>query len=338
RAGNRAAFGITELHLHLEGSLSAESCVDIAKIRSHRWGAFSPHQLQRTFNFNHFSDFLDAIREMCRLLASADVLERAARELSLFLTRYGVDYAEVYCSPYIYVRWGLDYGEVLRGIDRGFATGEEEGGAYCAILIDTVRQWGCEAAEIVLDGAEQNRSERIVGFGIGGEETLDLSEFAGVFERARKLGLKTIAHAGEGAGSTEVWKAIDILGVDRVAHGIRALDDERLLHALAKRRIPLDIAVTSNYRTKVVRSTPHPIRELIDHGVVTTLSTDDPSLFRTDPVREYARARRFGQLSEAELQTIARNGVEASFATEERKERLRKRLGERFDDATVRTE
>jgi aminodeoxyfutalosine deaminase len=200
-----------------------------------------------------------------------------------------------------------------------------------------VRQWGRDAAEIVLDGAERHRNGRIVGFGIGGEETLDLSEFASVFERARSIGLKTVAHAGEGAGSTEVWKAIDILGVDRVAHGIRAIHDERLLRSLADRKIPLDVAVTSNYRTRVVREVPHPIRTLIDEGVTVTLSTDDPSLFKTDPVREYWRARRLGNLTNEELTRIARNGVDASFADGDRKAALHRKLDERPGAESVRS-
>lgn len=326
-----APIGNSELHLHLEGSLSVESCVDIARLRgeAHPWRGLSPAQLRRSFAFRDFGHFLSTIRDMCRLLASLDALERAAGELSLFLSRHGIEYAEVYCSPYIYVRWGLDFGDVLRALDSGFQEGEESGGATCRILIDTVRQWGPHAAHVVLDGVEQNLVPRVVGFGVGGEQTLELSEFRSAFDRARALGLRTVTHAGEGTGADEIWQAIDVLGVDRIAHGIRAIHDPLLLRTLADRRVPLDVAVTSNYRTRVVTGVPHPMRVLIDHGIIVTLSTDDPSLFRTDLPREYVRARRFAGLSEGELQQIARNAVEASFATEEEKRRLRSSLEER---------
>lgn len=318
----RDPSGITELHLHLEGSLSVESAVEIAALRSHAWGAYSPQQLRRRFVFPDFLGFLGAIREMCMVLSSTEALERCAYELSLSLKRQGVEYGEVYASPYIYVRWGLDYGEVLRAIDRGFSRGQEVGGAACAILIDSVRQWGPDAAEKVLDGLEQNRVPRAIGFGLGGEERVPLEEFKGVYDRVRGMGLHPLVHAGEGAGAEDVWKAIDVLGVERVAHGIRALDDAELIKTLARRRIPLDIAISSNYKTRVVTEFPHPIRRLLDAGVVVTLSTDDPSLFRTTLPREYTRARRFAALTKNELQQVAENGVEAAFLSAERKQFL----------------
>lgn len=318
----RSVSGVTELHLHLEGSLSAESAVEIARARSHAWGAYTARQLRKRFVFADFLGFLGAIREMCMVLSSPAALERAAFELSLSLKRDGVEYGEVYMSPYIYVRWGLDYGEVLRAVDRGFAQGSAVGGAACAILIDSVRQWGPDAAEKVLDGLEANRVQRAIGFGLGGEERVPLEEFRGVFDRARGMGLRTLVHAGEGAGAEDVWKAIDELGVERVAHGIRALEDPELLRELARRRIPLDLAISSNYKTRVVTAFPHPIRRLLDAGVIVTLSTDDPSLFRTTLRREYVRARRFGHLNDDELRAVAANGVHAAFLGDLRKKQL----------------
>ena len=110
-----------------------------------------------------------------------------------------------------------------------------------------MRQWGPEAANKVLDGLEANPVPRTIAFGLGGEERVPLEEFRQVYERARGMGLRTVVHAGEGTSPDDVWKAIDVLGVDRVAHGIRGVTDRELLATLARRRIPLDLAVTSNY-------------------------------------------------------------------------------------------
>lgn len=321
-------WGVSELHLHLEGSLPVKAAVEIAKMRSHPWGLLTPAQLRRRFSYASFDDFLAAIRDMCRVLADPWALERAARELSLELRCHGVHYAEVYTSPYIYVRWGIEYSKVLEAVDRGFETGEAAGGASCAILLDSVRQWGSDAAHVVLDGLEQSDAKRVIGFGLGGEERIELGMFRDVYDRARALGLRTVAHAGEGTNAADVWKAIDDLGVDRIAHGIRAIDDPKLMRALADRRIPLDIAVTSNYRTRVVRETPHPIRQLFDAGIMVTLSTDDPSLFRTSLSREYHRARRYAGMTEQELRVVALNGIDASFAADERKRDLHEALAE----------
>jgi aminodeoxyfutalosine deaminase len=323
-----AVSGVTELHVHLEGSLSVESAIELAKVRQHSWGMLSPEALRRSFRYASLDEFLLAIREMCRVIATPEGLERTAYELSAFLSAHGVEYAEVYASPYIYVRWGMDYGVALRAIDDGFSRGEAGGHARCSILLDSVRQWGPDAAHVVLDGLEANRVERVRGFGLGGEERVPLEDFREVYDRARGMGLRTVAHAGESTDAADVRKAIDVLGADRVAHGIRAVDDEGLLRELAARGTALDVCITSNYQTRSV-SGRHPIRELVDAGVAVTLGTDDPSLFRTTLPREYTRARRFGGLTARELAAVARNGVTHSFADDATKRRLLEVLEER---------
>lgn len=326
-----APIGITELHLHLEGSLFPDSAIELASENGHPWSEETPASLRRKFTYASFDGFLETIREMCSLLCSQGALRRTARELSLFLDRFGVRYAEVYVSPYIYIRAGISYEDVIDAVCAGFEEAELEGGAMCVVLLDSVRHWGIGAATAVLDGAERYPSDRVIGFGLGGSETPLLEEFVGVFERAAALGLRRVVHAGETGAGEDVCKAVEMLGVERIAHGIRSLESPRALKLLRESRVPLDIAVSSNYRTRVVTGT-HPIRRLLDEGITTTLSTDDPSLFRTDPAREYQRARRCGRLTREELFEIARNGIEVSFAPAGIKERLRRELASRRAD------
>jgi adenosine deaminase len=333
---NRPRIAVTELHLHLEGSLFPATAIELARSRGHVWGRETTASLRRRFRYRSFDDFLSVIREMCVVLCSEAALERAARELSLFLRGHGVLYAEVYVSPLIYIRWGMSYPEVIGSVRRGFEDAASGGGAVCTILLDSVRHWGVEAAEEVLEGARQHPDEAVVGFGLGGSETVPLQDFAGVFETARGLGLHTLAHAGETGDATQVIDAIETLGVERIAHGFRAVESPPALDLLRRRRIPLDLAITSNYRTGVVGG-PHPIRKLIDEGVTVTLSTDDPSLFRTDPVREQHRAVRFGGLSRDELFEVARNGIDVSFAPDSIRNELYFRLERRRTDAAERT-
>ncbi len=320
-----AFFGITDLHLHLEGSLFPKRAIDLARGTEHPWANETLPSLRRRFSYSSFDHFLQTIREMCSLLCSVTSLRTAASELSLFLARHGVLYAEVYVSPFIYMRTGMTYQEVIEAVTTGLDEAESSGGAKCALLLDSVRHWGPEAAEAVLDGAAAHPHERVIGFGLGGSETPPLEQFVQVFARAASLGLRRVVHAGETGSGDDVWKAIELLGVERIAHGIKALESPRALRTLRDREIPLDLAVTSNYRTRVATG-EHPIRRLLDAGVTLTLNTDDPSLFRTDPIREYHRARRFGRVSAQELYTIAHNGIEASFASEELKAQLRREL------------
>ncbi len=323
-------IGISELHLHLEGSVSIPTTLELAAQRSHPWASFTPRQLRDQYRYSSLESFLGVIRNVCAIICSTEGLERIARELSHTLAGQGVRYAEVYVSPYIYVRWGLDYHEVLEAVDRGFAQGEEAGGASCRILLDSVRQWGPDAAKIVLETYAERKLERVVGFGLGGEELVPLEEFVDLFNYARDLGLHTVVHAGESKGAEDVKKAVDLLRVERVAHGIRSLEIPGLTRELAASGVVLDLAVSSNYRTAAVSTRLHPIRALLDHGVTVTLSTDDPALFRTDLPREYQRARRFGKLSAPELRQIAMNGVDYSFADSVTKAELKKTLTERF--------
>lgn len=323
--------GNSELHLHLEGSLSAESAVEIAAPRQHAWGSLTPTALRRSFRYGSFIEFLRTIREMCIVLSSYDALERAAYELSGQLRATGVEYAEVYTSPYIFVRWGMDFGETLRAVDRGFARGEADGFAECRILLDSVRQFGVEMARDVLLDFEKNRVERVIGFGLGGEESIPLQEFADVYAFARDLGLHGLVHCGEARYSADIRAAVDVLRVERLAHGIHAVEDPSLLQEIVARGVAFDVSVTSNYRTRCFTARPHPIRALLDAGARVTLSTDDPALFRTTLAREYRRAMVFGCVTEEELLQIARNGIECSFADAGTKQRLRASLEERLD-------
>lgn len=323
-----APIGITELHLHLEGSVFPASAIELAKAAGHPWSEETVHSLRRRFRYSGFDGFLLTIREMCSLLCSTAALERTALELSLFLGRFGVGYAEIYVSPYIYMRAGIGYEDAVDAVIAGFELAERAGGARSMILLDSVRQWGPDAALALLEAAAAHPRERVIGFGLGGSETPPLEDFIEAFQRAGSLGLRRVVHAGETGEGDDVRKAVEVLEVERIAHGIRALESPRALALLRESGVALDLAVTSNYRTRVVTG-EHPIRRLIDEQITTTLSTDDPSLFRTDPIREYERARRFGRLSGEELYEVARNGIEKSFATEELKDELRRELASR---------
>lgn len=311
-----------DLHLHLEGSLPAEDAVALAQTADHPWSALSARALKRSFRYRSFDDFLATIRDMCRLLASPDALRSASRSISLALARQEIAYAEIYVSPYVYMRWGIPWDELTGACEEGFADGEAESGATCAVLLDTVRQWSPSAGHEILNAWEKQPWKRAIGFGLGGAESHPLNEFADLFERARSCGLRTLAHAGEAGGASDVRVALESLRVDRIAHGIRAVDDPSLLRELADRGVPLDLAITSNYRTRVVTDAPHPLRALLDAGVRVSLGTDDPSLFRTQLSKELRVARRAASLSPAELLFLARNAIDHSFATTELKLRL----------------
>lgn len=237
--------------------------------------------------------FLRLFADCCRVFATPLDYREAAVALGKELAR-DVDHAEVYVSPEIWSRFGLDVSAVLSAIDAGFAEVEGETGARLLMLLDSVRQWGVAAAQRVLDLHERRRLPRVVGFGIGGEEdSVPAAAFRPVYERARALGLKTAIHAGEWSGAESVSAALDALPLDRIDHGVRAVESPAVLARLAASKVTVCAAPSSNVATGVYASwKEHPLPRLLEAGVPVCLAADDPTIFSTSTREEYARAAR----------------------------------------------
>jgi adenosine deaminase/aminodeoxyfutalosine deaminase len=182
-------------------------------------------------------------------------------------------------------------------------------------ILDSVRQFGVEAAMQVAELAAERLDRGVVAFGIGGSEERGPAEwFTGVFSFARSAGLRLTAHAGESGGPESIRAAL-ALGAERIGHGIAAARDPELIALLRERDIPLEICITSNLVTGVVqRLEDHPVRRLFDAGVPIVLNTDDPAMFGCTLVGEYRLAARQFGFSEAELRGIAANGFRYAFA------------------------
>jgi hypothetical protein len=185
-------------------------------------------------------------------------------------------------------------------------------------LADFPGHYGAACGEQTLDAVLAAGVDSVIGFNVGGIE-VDRDQFAAVFDRARAAGLHSVPHAGETHGPDRIWSAIHRLGAERIGHGIRCLDDPALVEYLRDTQLPLDVWLTSNWRTGAVsRDRPHPLPALLDAGLMVTLNSDDPAMFGTDLANEYRVAYGLG-LTPAELADLARNGVRASFMTPEDK-------------------
>jgi len=295
---------VADLHLHFEGSVPEGVLTRIARRNGHafgRPGAFAA--ARRRSRQSHA--FLRLYADCCRAFSSPLDYAEAASALGRRLARE-LTHAEIYVSPEIWTRFGLDAGSVLAAIDRAFAPVEARTGCRLVLLLDTVRQWGAEAAERVLDLHERTRLPRIAGFGMGGDEaSLPAREFRRVYRRARQLGLTTAVHAGEWAGPDSVAEAADELEPDRIDHGIRVVEDARLAARLARAGLPFCVAPSSNVATGAAASWKrHPLPRLLDAGLSICLSADDPTLFRTTTLGEYRRAGRIFGLGGAELDAM----------------------------------
>lgn len=302
-----------ELHLHLEGSVRPATLVrlsqragsplfpDVAAVRARR-------------PFGGLTGFLALYRDVCRLLRSPEDFALLARDLTARLRRERISYAEVYVSPAIVDRLGLDWPAVRDGVEGVFAGHEARGHGRIRVLLDAVRHFGPDAAHRVLDLHERYPWPRAVGFGLGGDElALPARDFASVYRRLPRLGLAPVVHAGESGGPDSVAEALRWLKPRRIAHGVGAASDPALVRRLARSGVALDVCLASNDATGVFPLKRHPVLALLRAGVTVTLGTDDPGLFGTTLFGEYRRLARLGA-TPPELAAVARSGFRAAFA------------------------
>ena len=319
---------LADCHLHFEGCLPAPEIARLASRSGHPFADPAAFETSRR-SVADAAGFLGLFADVCRLFRRPEDYVGAALAVAGALADDRVDYAEVYVSPEIFARIGLDPAACLEAIDVGFREALETRGILCRILLDVVRHWGPESAHRVLDVYEARPLPSIVGLGMGGDEaSVPAAAFGSVYLRARALGLHTSVHAGEWAGADSVREVLDALRPDRLDHGIAAADDPRLLERLAEEDTILCVAPTGNLQTRAVPSGAiHPLKRLLDAGVRVTLSADDPVLFGTTTRGEYRFARESLGVSEAALQAIAANGWHAAFCPREVKERGLRALG-----------
>ncbi len=320
---------LADCHLHFEGCLPLRFLQGLARRGGHRFAEAQVFEDARR-SLADASTFLSLYAEVCRLFRGPDDYRDAAGAIAEALALDGLRYCEIYVSPEIFSRLGLDAAACLAAIVSGFQEADERGGPRCRLLLDAVRQWKPESAERVLDLYEKTPFPSIVGFGLGGDEnSLPPSDFAGAYARARALGLRTSVHAGEWGGTDSLSAALDTLRPDRVDHGIAAAADPLLLRRLAEEETVLWVAPSGNVATGSVASIErHPLSQLLAAGVRVALGADDPLFFATSTRGEYRLAgQRLGLDSEA-LRKLAANGWRGAFCSEEEREEGLRRLAE----------
>lgn len=287
-----AALPKAELHVHLEGTIDADTAQLLAP------GA------ELKYEFSDFGGFLRSFKAAVALLRAPDDYALVTRRLIDKLAAENVRYAEITLAGGVVLWRDLDFARVYEAVAR-----ECRNAPFPAwLIVDAVRHFGVEhvweVARLVVDRA----SDRVVAFGIGGDESAaPPAQFATVFEFIKERGLRLIPHAGETAGPESVRACVE-MGAFRIGHGIRAADDPALMAELRDRGIPLEVCISSNVGTGVVASLEqHPVRKLYDAGVPITLHTDDPAIFGTSLNGEYEIAAKCFGFTAAEIAEIAGN-------------------------------
>jgi adenosine deaminase/aminodeoxyfutalosine deaminase len=253
-------------------------------------------------------------------LQTADDYELITYRLMERLKAQNILHAEVYVSVGVCLWRKQDFDAFFEGLDRGRQKGELDFGVSLLWIFDAVRQFGAVAAREVFEVAARYRDRNVVAIGIGGDEQKGPPElFRDAYAYAAENGLHLTAHAGENAGPESIWGALN-LRAERIGHGLTAAQDPELVEELATRQVPIEICITSNLKTGSCASlSDHPVRQYFDQGLMITLNTDDPAMFRTSLAREYQLAQQSFGFTEEHLRELARNSFEASFLPTEKK-------------------
>lgn len=310
-----------ELHLHLEGSITPETLVELSRINDAV--PLSLDEAKQAYSYTDFASFLMSFKSVTERLHTPADYETITYAMLRDLAAQGVRHAEAYISIGILYRFArLDVDEVMAAIERGRVRGEKDFGISLLWIIDAVRHFGLEECRRVFRKAAelQHQYPSVVGIGIGGDEARGPAhEFRDLYAEAKAAGLHLTCHAGESTGPQSIWAALNI-GAERIGHALTAEQDPDLIEVLAQRQIPLELNITSNLRTGCCPSLPeHPARRYFDEGLMVTLNSDDPPFFGANLLDEYLLSHTQFEFTLEQLREIAANSIEASFLKPERK-------------------
>ncbi len=315
-----------ELHLHLEGAIPLATLWTLVEAHGGDPMVDSLEALRRRFAYTDFAHFIDTWWWMTDFLRTPDDFTLIAESVARSLANQHIVYAEASFSPTDFARHGLTPQILATAIRSGL---DRVPAVQVTLNCDLVRDTGPERAATTLEAVLEVAAETgVAGITIGGSEHAYPPEpFAGVYRRAAEAGLHRTAHAGEAAGPASVWGALQALGVERIGHGVRAVEDPVLLAHLVAHQVPLEVCPTSNLRTGVATGwDDHPVGTLLSAGAMVTISTDDPAMFHCDLAGELRTLHeRYGPgLAHPERLTLA--AVDASWLSADEKASLRARV------------
>jgi adenosine deaminase len=307
-----------ELHLHLEGAIPLDALWTLIERHGGDPDVPTPDALQQRFTYRDFPHFIRTWEWKLKFHTTLDDYRFLAEAVARDLARQGHVYVEAFVSP---TDSGLDTQPLLMAVREGLDRVPE---VEVALVPDLVRDTGGEWAQRTLAEVLEVRDQAgVIGITIGGSEQDHPAEhFADVYSCAAAAGLRLTAHAGEAAGPESVRRALDDLGVERIGHGVRAVEDPQLLADLVDRQIPLEVCPTSNLRTAVAASwETHQVRTLIDAGAFVTLNTDDPAMFGCTLAGEFAAVEGLGHDRDT-MRALSENAIDGSWASPARRREL----------------
>jgi adenine deaminase len=318
-----------ELHLHIEGTFEPELMFHIAGRNGIQLKFSGVEELKAAYNFNNLQEFLDIYYEGAGVL----IKERDFYDLTYSYlkkaTQENILHAEIFFDPQTHTARGIDFPVFFNGIYAAMQDAQKEFQISSQLILCFLRHLDEASAMQTLEGALPFR-DKIVGVGLDSSELGNPPEkFREVFRRAKQMGLKTVAHAGEEGPVSYVKGALEHLQVDRIDHGNRSVDDPGLIAELVSRQIPLTLCPLSNLKLQVVKDlAEHPLKKLLHQDVRVTVNSDDPAYFGGYINQNYLAIQQALELTKEEVVKLAENSFHASFISDGQKQEYLNRIRE----------
>jgi adenosine deaminase len=311
-----------ELHLHLEGAIPLPALWELIGKYGGALKVADMEALKEKFLYRDFAHFIDTWQWKNGFLREYEDFTLIAGAVANDLADQNIRYVEAFYSPADFQQHGLEPQRLTEAIRAGLD--EHKDRVQVKLIADLVRDFGPQRGMVVLREIAEVRDLGVIGIGIGGsEQQFPPEPYQNVYEEARRLGFRTTAHGGEAAGAESIWGAIRSLGVDRIGHGTRAVEDGALVAYLKEKQIPLEMCPLSNVRTGVVsRLEEHPIKEFYREGLMVFVNTDDPKMFNTSLAEEYEALVDALGFTQSDILNLIRNAIHSAWCNESTKEEL----------------
>ena len=327
---NAKKYALIDLHLHLDGSMSLECARSLAK----KQGIALPDddellsRLRVSEDCRDLNEYLERFELPLSLLQTAEAVSESVERLCNELAQEGLVYAEIRFAPQLHLQKGLTQEDVVIAAIDGLSRGKLDASLIlCCMRGTDNREANIETVRLT----QKYLGKGVCAVDLAGAEALFPNEnFVDVIKYARSLSLPMTLHAGEALGADSVSSAIE-LGANRIGHGVRSIEDQKLLSILAEKKIPLELCPTSNLNTRVFDElSEYPIRTFLNAGIVITVNTDNTSVSSTSLANEYQKLADTFSLTEDELQALALNSAYATFLCDLDKEKLVEKIKLKF--------
>ena len=322
-----------ELHIHLEGAIPVKTLWNlIVKYKGNK-NISNVEELAERFKYKDFPQFIETWRWKNQFLREYEDFTFIAKEVAGDLKDQNIRYVEMFYTPADHFNKNIELQKLTEAIRKGFGYYANE--IDILLIADLCRDAGPDSGMPVVNQLSELKDSGVIGIGIGGSEhKFPPGPFKNVYEKAREYGFKTTAHAGEAAGADSIWGAINELKIDRIGHGTRAFEDERLVEYLGNKQIPLEMCPISNLRTGVIKDIKeHPVLDYYKKGLNVFVNTDDPKMFNNSLEDEYLILMEECGFELNNIKKLTENSINSAWCEKGKKQKLINEINRYFEVA-----